>query len=149
MPDNDFLSRSRDAGADAVRAAQEALEDVLSQINKASENLRTNSERLIESVDKELRAQIAIVRKDIEQLERRLTKKPSKKPAAKKTAAKKAPAKKAATKKAAAKKAPAKKKAAAKKAAPTASSTVPSHVPPTLAPPTPAPPSAEPPRTEP
>jgi hypothetical protein len=146
VADNDFLSRSRDAGSDAVQKAQDALEQVLGQINRASDNLKTTSERLVESIDKELRAQVSIIRSDIEQLERRLVKlsggqaraakapaanppaanppaakAPAKKTAAKKapakkTAAKKAPAKKAAAKKAPAKKAPA-KKAPAKKAA--------------------------------
>ncbi len=136
MADNDFLSRSRDAGSDAVQKAQDALEQVLGQINRASDNLKTTSERLVESIDKELRAQVSIIRSDIEQLERRLVKlsggparaakapaakapaakAPAKKTAAKKTAAKKTAAKKAPAKKAPAKKAPA-KKAAAKKAA--------------------------------
>ena len=44
MADNDFLSRSRDAGSDAVQKAQDALEQVLGQINRASDNLKTTSE---------------------------------------------------------------------------------------------------------
>ena len=77
MADNDFITRSRDAGSDAVQKAQDTLEQVLGQINRASEQMnkasedqarqaqefvqdllergRVASERLVESVDKELR----------------------------------------------------------------------------------------------
>jgi hypothetical protein len=123
VADNDFLSRSRDAGSDAVQKAQDALEQVLGQINRASDNLRTTSERLVESLDKELRAQVSIIRSDIEHLERRLVKlsrqgsPPAKKAPAEKAPAEKAVAKKAPAEKAVAKKAPAKKVAAKKVAA--------------------------------
>src|SRR3954452_1541006 len=136
MGDQDFISRSRDAGSEAVQRTQDALEQVLAQINRASDQLnkasedqarqaqefvqellergRSTSERLVESVDKELRGQIAIVRRDMEQLERRLValSKGTRgsapvEPAAseKASAAKPAPANKAPAKKATAKKA--------------------------------------------
>ncbi|MGZ4705692.1 MAG: hypothetical protein ACXWCM_12555, partial [Acidimicrobiales bacterium] len=88
------------------------------------------SEKLLETLEREVPAQIAQLRKDMEQIEKRLApvgravpSMPTRAaPARKKAAAKKAPAKKkAAAKKAparktAARKAPAKKKAAARKA---------------------------------
>ena len=107
MADNDFISRSREAGNDAAKRAQDALDQVLGQINRG----RAATDRLLEIVDKELRAQIAGLRRDIEHLERRIAKlnptRPARKPPAKKAAAKRAPAKKAPAKKAPAKKAPA------------------------------------------
>ena len=139
MADNDLISRTREAGSDVMEKAQDALEQVVGQINRASEQMnkatedqarqaqdfvadliergRAASERLLEIVEKELRAQIAGIRKDIERLEHRiatLNRSPviAKKAPAKKAAAKKAPAKKAPARKTAAKKAPARKTAA-------------------------------------
>ena len=127
MADNDFLSRSRDAGSDAVQKAQDALEQVLGQINRASDNLKTTSERLVESLDKELRAQVSIIRSDIEQLERRLVKlsggparaakAPAEKVSAERAPAERAPAEEAPAEKAPAAKAPAAKAPAKKSAA--------------------------------
>jgi DNA topoisomerase I len=132
----------------------EILEQLLDRLSKASERISSDIEeqakqmdrrikafvdqgekvtdRLVTSIDKELRVQIASLRGEIEQLARRVTSvtssraapKPSpmkaveKRPVAKKPAAKKRGVKKAATKKAAAaKRSPAKKTASRRMAA--------------------------------
>ncbi len=159
MADNDFLSRSRDAGGEALQRAQDALEQLAKQLSRASEQLnrdaesqrkqaqdlvsdllergRAASDKLMESVESELRSQLTALRSDLSRLDRQLAElnrrvaaqakatgrarqaavdRVTRRKPAKATATQKAPAKKAATKQAATKKAPAKKKAAAKKA---------------------------------
>ena len=99
------------ASQDQARQAQELVQDLLERGQAASE-------KLLENLERELRAQIAMLRKDMEQIEKRLTASgravqsvptrhrlgpPRRPPAEEGATAKKAPAKK----KAAAKKAPA------------------------------------------
>ena len=133
MPQKDILSRSLDAGRDVSTRTQDRLEALVTDLVKRSEQQaeqardllkevmdrsRTTSEQVVETVDRELRAQIAnlglATQDDIRRLEDKIESLGG--GSAKKAAKKKAPAKKKATKKAAKKKAPAKKKAAKKKA---------------------------------
>ena len=44
MADNDFLSRSRDAGGEALQRAQDALEQLANQLTRASEQLNRDAE---------------------------------------------------------------------------------------------------------
>ena len=44
MADNDFLSRSRDAGEEALQRAQDALEQLSKQLSRASEQLNRDAE---------------------------------------------------------------------------------------------------------
>ncbi len=152
MAQRDLLNRSLDAGKDVTQRTQDRVEALLKELaknaedqaNQAQQSLqelvdrsRSNTEHLVETIERELRSQITSIGNDIARLERLIesllglpsgaakkqaavkkapaTKASAKKAPAKKAAAKKAPAKKAAVKKAAVKKAPA-KKAAVKKA---------------------------------
>jgi polyhydroxyalkanoate synthesis regulator phasin len=156
MAQNDILKRYLDAGLEFTALTQSRAENLVKDLVKAGEvqadqardavndlldRSRRNSERLIDTIRTEVRAQITslglVSHDDIDRVEQRLADffgaatAPAKaaadkvtapaKAAAKKATAKKAPAKRAATKTATAKKAPAKKspakKAAAKKQA--------------------------------
>ena len=141
MAQNDFLKRYLDAGLAFTALTQARAEALVKDLVKAGEvqadqtreavadlleRSRKNSEKLLDTVRKEVRAQITGLgvasKADLDKLEARIAglfgaaTKPAKaaakkaKPAAK-AATKKAPAKKAAAKKTAAKKAPAKKQA--------------------------------------
>jgi polyhydroxyalkanoate synthesis regulator phasin len=145
MAQNDVLRRYLDAGLEFTSLTQSRAEALVRDLVKAGEvqadqaremvtdlieRSRKSSEKLLETVRKEVRAQVTerglVSKADLDKLEARVAKlfgaaaKPAKSaarkvaPAAKKTA-KKAPAKKAAAKKTAAKKAT--KKATAKKTA--------------------------------
>jgi len=143
MAPRDLFKNPLDAGREVTQVAQDRLESVLVSIQQAAEQQadqvqtmtndmmersRKHSERLLEVIDREIRAQIANVgiatKADIRRLEQKIealqgtrsanaasatTTAPAKKASAKKASAKKASAKKAAAKKAPAKKAPAKK----------------------------------------
>ena len=160
MAQNDILKRYIDAGLefgaltqaraealvkDLVKAGEVQADQARDAVTELLERSRKNSEKLLETVRTEVRAQITNLglasQADLDKIEARIqalvgsatapvkkaaapvqkaakkaTKKaPAKKTAAKKTAAKKTAAKKTAAKKTAAKKAPA-KKAASKKA---------------------------------
>ncbi len=137
MAQNDLLKRYLDAGAAFTAMTQARAEAIVKDLVKAGEvqtdqaqkvmsdimeRSRKNSERLLDTVRKEVRAQIKSLdiptRDDLERLVRRLT--PGRAPAKKATAARKSVAKKAtgakkaakrSTKRAPAKKSPAKKSA--------------------------------------
>lgn len=140
MAQNDVLKRYLDAGLNFSALTQSRAEALVKDLVKAGElqadqareavtdlleRSRKNSEKLLDTVRKEVKAQITglgVANKgDLDKLEARIAgffgaaTKPAKK-AAKKAAAKKAPAKKAAAKKTAAKKAPARKAPAKKRA---------------------------------
>jgi polyhydroxyalkanoate synthesis regulator phasin len=147
MSQNDVLKRYLDAGLAFTALTQSRAEALVKDLVKAGEvqavpareavadlleRSRTNSEKLLDTVRTEVRAQITNLglasQADLDRIEQRISsllggsparKAPAKKATtAKKAPAKKAPAKKSATKKAtAAKKAPAKKASAAKKSA--------------------------------
>jgi len=149
MAQNDVLKRYLDAGLaftaltqsraealvkDLVKAGEVQADQARDAVTELIERSRRNSERLLETVRKEVRTQVTqrglASKADLDKLEARVAKlfgaaakpakaaveqvAPAKKAAAKKTAAKKAPAKKAAVKKTTAKKAAAKKTAARK-----------------------------------
>jgi len=148
MAQNEIVKRYLDAGANFTELTQRRAEAIVKDLVKTGEvqaeqaqqavqdlldRSRRSTEKFLELVRHEVRAQVASLglasKKELARLEKRIDtlrpkpaakKAPAKKAPAKKTAAKKAPAKKAAAKKAPAKKAPAKKapakKAAAKKA---------------------------------
>ena len=137
MAQNDLLKRYLDAGVAFTAMTQARAEAIVKDLVKAGEvqtdqaqkamsdlmdRSRKNSERLLETVRKEVRAQLKSLdiptRDDLERLVRRLT--PGGAPAKKATAARKSVAKKAtaakkaakrSTKRAPAKKSPAKKSA--------------------------------------
>jgi polyhydroxyalkanoate synthesis regulator phasin len=150
MPQNDVLKRYLDAGVaftaltqaraealvkDLVKAGEVQADQARDTVTDLLERSRKNSEKLLESVRKEVKAQISGLgvasKADLDKLEARIAgffgakataakKAPAKaaaatkttvKKSAKKAAKKKAPAKKAATKKSPARKAPAKKRA--------------------------------------
>jgi polyhydroxyalkanoate synthesis regulator phasin len=130
MAQNDLLKRYLDAGAAFTAMTQARAEAIVKDLVKAGEvqtdqaqkvmsdlmeRSRKNSDRLLETIRKEVRAQIKSLdiptRDDLERLVRRLT--PGGAPAKKATGARKTAAKKATTAKKAAKRAT--KKAAAKK----------------------------------
>lgn len=146
MPQSDVLKRYLDAGLaftaltqaraealvkDLVKAGEVQADQARDTVTDLLERSRTNSEKLLESVRKEVKAQIAGLglasKADLDRLEARIAgffgastsavkKAPAKtaakkKAPAKRTAKKKAPAKRAAAKKAPARKAPAKKRA--------------------------------------
>jgi polyhydroxyalkanoate synthesis regulator phasin len=146
MAQNDVLKRYLDAGLAFTALTQSRAESLVKDLVKAGEvqadqtreavadlleRSRRNSEKLLETVRKEVRAQITGLglasKSDLDKLEARVaglfgaaTKpakaaakkaRPAAKQAAKKAPAKKAAAKKTAAKKSAAKKAPAKKQA--------------------------------------
>jgi len=146
MAQNDVLKRYFDAGLAFTALTQSRAESLVKDLVKAGEvqadqtreavadlleRSRKNSEKLLDTVRKEVRAQITglglVSKDDLDKLEARIARlfgaatspvkaaakkaAPAKKTAAKKAPAKKAPAKKAAAKKTAAKKAPAKKQA--------------------------------------
>jgi polyhydroxyalkanoate synthesis regulator phasin len=141
MAQNDIFKRYIDAGLefgqltqtraealvkDLVKAGEVQADQARDAVTELLERSRKNSEKLIEAVRKEVRAQITNLglasQADLDKVEARIASllgtatAPAKKAAsAGKSAVKKAPARKAPAKKAAAKKAPA-KKAAAKKA---------------------------------
>jgi polyhydroxyalkanoate synthesis regulator phasin len=163
MAHDDLLKRYIDAGLEFTQLTQSRAEALVRDLVKAGEvqadqarevvgdlleRSRKSSERLLETVRKEVREQITSLglatQDDLDRIEERLSSlvgaatAPAKKAAeragvtttkktasaTKKAATKKAPAKKASTKKAAAKKAPAKRtatKASAKKTAPRSS----------------------------
>ena len=153
MSDPDFLARSKDVGAQAAQRTQELMEQIAAQLTRASEQFnrdaeaqarqgqdliqelfergRAATERLIDTVEAELRTQLDRVRADLARLERRLgqvaasrsggatmkasapaSKRPAKKASPKQATAKKSTTK--ATKKGASKKASAKKTTAKK-----------------------------------
>jgi polyhydroxyalkanoate synthesis regulator phasin len=150
MPQNDVLKRYLDAGVaftaltqaraealvkDLVKAGEVQADQARDTVTDLLERSRKNSEKLLESVRKEVKAQISGLgvasKADLDKLEARIAgffgakataakKAPAKaatatkatvKKSAKKAAKKKAPAKKAASKKSPARKAPAKKRA--------------------------------------
>jgi polyhydroxyalkanoate synthesis regulator phasin len=149
MAQNDILKRYIDAGLaftaltqsraealvkDLVKAGEVQADQARDAVTDLLERSRKNSEKLLDTVRTEVRAQITglglVSQADLDKLEARVAgffggtvkpaaqaarKAPAKKAPAKKAAAKKAPAKKAAarkaTKKAPARKAPAKKRA--------------------------------------
>jgi polyhydroxyalkanoate synthesis regulator phasin len=152
MAQNEIVKRYLDAGANFTELTQRRAEAIVKDLVKTGEvqaeqaqqavqdlvdRSRRSTEKFLELVRHEVRAQVASLglasKKELARLEKRIDslnprsaarkapakKTPAKKTAAKKTAAKKAPAKKAAAKKAparktAAKKAPARKTAAKK-----------------------------------
>jgi polyhydroxyalkanoate synthesis regulator phasin len=148
MAQNDVFKRYLDAGLefrsltrtraealvrDLVKAGEVQADQARDAVSDLLERSRRNSEKLLDTVRKEVRAQVTerglASKSDLDKLEARIARlfgsaaKPAKaaagkvaRPAKKAPAKKKAAAKKAPAKKAAAKKAPAKKKAAAKKA---------------------------------
>lgn len=151
MAQNDVLKRYLDAGLAFTALTQSRAESLVKDLVKAGEvqadqtreavadlleRSRKNSEKLLDTVRKEVRSQITglglVSKADLDKFEARIAKlfgtatkpvkaaakkaapakkSPAKKASAKKSGAKKAPAKKAAAKKTAAKKAPAKKQA--------------------------------------
>jgi polyhydroxyalkanoate synthesis regulator phasin len=144
MAQNETVKRYLDAGANFTGLTQRRAEAIVRDLVKTGEvqaeqaqqavqdlldRSRRSTEKFLEVVRHEVRAQVASLglasKKELARLEKRIDvlvprkaaakKAPAKKSTAKKAAAKKAPAKKAAAKKAAPKKAAA-KKAAAKKA---------------------------------
>jgi polyhydroxyalkanoate synthesis regulator phasin len=158
MAQNELINRSLDAGKDVTQWTQERLETLLRDLTKSAEDQRnqaqqllqdlversrTTTEQLVETVDREIRAQLSSVglatKADLSRLEKRIsslfssakaaapvartssnavtsaTKTTAKKAATTKSVAKKAVAKKVVAKTAVAKKAVA-KKAVAKKA---------------------------------
>jgi polyhydroxyalkanoate synthesis regulator phasin len=148
MAQNDVLKRYLDAGLefrsltqsraealvrDLVKAGELQADQAREAVSDLIERSRRSSEKLLETVRKEVRAQITerglVSKTDLDKLEARVSKlfgaaaKPAKAaaskvaPTAKKATAKKAPAKKTAAKKTAAKKTAAKKTAAKKASA--------------------------------
>ncbi len=145
MAQNEIVKRYLDAGANFTELTQRRAEAIVKDLVKTGEvqaeqaqqavqdlldRSRRSTEKFLELVRHEVRAQIAslglVSKKELARLEKRIDslkpkpagkKAPAKKAAAKKAPAKKAPAKKTAAKKAVAKKAPAKKTAAKKTAA--------------------------------
>ncbi len=143
MAQNEIVKRYLDAGANFTELTQRRAEAIVKDLVKTGEvqaeqaqqavqdlldRSRRSTEKFLELVRHEVRAQVAslglVSKKELARLEKRIDslrpkpaakKAPAKKAPAKKTAAKKAPAKKTAAKKAPAKKAAA-KKAPAKKA---------------------------------
>jgi polyhydroxyalkanoate synthesis regulator phasin len=125
-------SRAEALVKDLVKAGEVQADQARDAVADLIERSRKNSEKLIETVRKEVRSQITglglVSQADLDKFEARVSKlfgtatAPAKKaakkaaPAAKKATAKKAPAKKAAAKKAPAKKAAAKKAPAKKRA---------------------------------
>jgi polyhydroxyalkanoate synthesis regulator phasin len=124
MGQKDILQRSVGVGRDVSQKTQDRVEALLADLVKLSEQQaeqartvlndlvdrsRTTSEHVVETVDRELRQQVAnlglATQADIRRLERKIEALGGGKAPTKKAAAKKAPAKKRATKKAAAKKA--------------------------------------------
>jgi len=137
MAQNEIVKRYLDAGANFTELTQRRAEAIVKDLVKTGEvqaeqaqqavqdlvdRSRRSTEKFLELVRHEVRAQIAslglVSKKELARLEKRIDslkpKPAAKKAPAKKTAAKKAPAKKAPAKKAVAKKAPAKKTAAKK-----------------------------------
>jgi DNA-binding protein HU-beta len=153
MAQNEIVKRYLDAGANFTELTQRRAEAIVKDLVKTGEvqaeqaqqavqdlvdRSRRSTEKFLELVRHEVRAQVASLglasKKELARLEKRIDslnprsaarkapakkaaaakKAPAKKTAAKKTAAKKTAAKKAPAKKAAAKKAPAKKTAAKK-----------------------------------
>ena len=121
MAQNDLLKRYLDAGMAFTSMTQSRAEAIVKDLVKAGEvqadqtrelvtelvdRSRRNSERLLDTVRKEIKSQVAnlglATKDDIARLERRISslsgEAPAKKAPAKKTAAKKAPAKKTAAK---------------------------------------------------
>jgi polyhydroxyalkanoate synthesis regulator phasin len=147
MPQNDVLKRYLDAGLAFTALTQARAEALVKDLVKAGEvqtdqardtvadlleRSRANSERLLESVRTEVKAQISGLglasKADLDKLEARIAgffgakagaakTAPAKTAPAKTAAAKKAPVKKAPARKAPTSKAPAKRKAPAKQAA--------------------------------
>ena len=142
MAQNDILKRYLDAGLafsaltqsraealvrDLVKAGELQADQARQAVTDLVERSRKNSEKLLDTVRKEVRAQLTglgvVSKGDLDKLEARVssflgaTAKPVKKAAPKKPAAKKAPARKAPVRKAPATKAAARKAPATKAAA--------------------------------
>jgi DNA-binding protein HU-beta len=138
MAQNEIVKRYLDAGANFTELTQRRAEAIVKDLVKTGEvqaeqaqqavqdlvdRSRRSTEKFLELVRHEVRAQVASLglasKKELARLEKRIDslnpRSAARKAPAKKAPAKKAPAKKTAAKKTAAKKAPA-KKAAAKKA---------------------------------
>ena len=103
-----LLDRLSTASERLAKAAEDQSRQIERRTKELLDQAEAATERLVKALDRELRAQIATVRRDLEQALTRSS-------GAKKTAAKKAPAKKTPAKKAPAKKAPAKKAPAKKR----------------------------------
>src|SRR5688500_6676045 len=135
MAQNDVLKRYLDAGIafttltqaraealvkDLVKAGEDQADQARDTVTDLLERSRKNSEKLLDSVRKEVRNQITSLglasKSDLDRLEARIASLFGAAPAARKAAARPA-AKKATAKRATAKKAPAKKKAATKRTA--------------------------------
>jgi polyhydroxyalkanoate synthesis regulator phasin len=134
MAQNDVFKRYLDAGLaftaltqaraealvkDLVKAGEVQADQARDAVTDLLERSRKNSEKLLDTVRKEVRSQITNLglasQADLDRIEQRISSllgtaaAPAKKATAKKAPAKKAPAKKAPAKKTAAKRAPAKK----------------------------------------
>ncbi len=134
-----LLARLSHATDQITKASEKQAREIDRQLKRIIDRGEASTERMLKAIDKELTTQIGALRRELKDLERRVSeaakparaagkkalarkpapkKAPAKRSAAKKTAAKKAPAKKSPAKRTAAKKAPAKKtgKSASRKA---------------------------------
>ena len=112
----EFLRELSKAGESTQRQGRDTLDDLLEGSRKGTEQMRKGTEQMLDSVRKEVRAQLSLLglatKEDLAALERRLR---SGAPAAKAAPARKAAASKTTAKKAGAAKSGASKSTAAKK----------------------------------
>lgn len=116
----EFLRELSKAGESTQRQGRDTLDDLLEGSRKGTDQMRKGTEQMLESIRKEVRAQLSLLgiatKEDLAALERRLRGgTPAKATAARKTSAGKATAKKAGAAKSGASKSAAAKKSSASK----------------------------------